>query len=442
MVLGEAQAQVAQVHHARRLSAVGPRQVRQETSATRSVSADLLVAMTASERQSLRRAASHRRWSWTSSFESGPLEDEGGAAWRRGILGPRPTLSIMSRRWIRLTVRGLAVAYPVSLAAFAAVLTWIGESWWLSTVALYLPRVALGLPLLVLVPLLSLTKNLEWLWTQALAALVLLFPVMGLVIPTPHLPRPGAADRPHMRVLSYNINSGGGGAPALLEQIDRFAPDVIVLEEIGAVEDLIAALKPQYPTIGWAGQFLTASRYPLVARVDPEHVAFGGRARSPRFIVETFDTPLGQVTFYVVHPISPRDDLHALAGNHGFRSLFKAGHLVAADGPGLVEANSGLREAQISATMELASRDTGPCVVVGDTNLPGLSRVARRYVASLSDGFPAAGAGFGYTYPTKHPWMRIARILANDKLAFTHFEVGTSKASDHLCVVADLTLPR
>ncbi len=340
-------------------------------------------------------------------------------------------------------MRGLAVAYPASLAAFAVVLTWIGESWWLSTVALYLPRVALGLPLLILLPLIVLTRNLEWLWTQALAVLVLLFPVMGLAVPVPHLPRPGASDRPHIRVMSYNINSGGGGAPALVEEIQRFAPDVIVLEEIGgASEELTAALKPLYPTIDWAGQFLTASRYPLVARVDPERVAFGGRQRSPRFLVETLDTPLGQVTFYVVHPISPRDDLHALAGAHGFRSLLKSGHLVAAEGPSQVEANAGLREAQIKATIDLASHDTGPYVVVGDTNLPGLSRVARRYFASLSDGFPAAGAGFGYTYPTKHPWMRIDRILANDKLQFTRFEVGASKASDHLCVVADLTSPR
>jgi endonuclease/exonuclease/phosphatase (EEP) superfamily protein YafD len=348
----------------------------------------------------------------------------------------------MSRRWIRLTVLGLAVAYPASLAVFAIMVSRLGESWWLSIVALYVPRVALGLPLLLLAPLLVLTRNLQWIWTQALAALVLLFPVMGLVIPTPHLPRPVPADRPHMRVMSYNINSGGGGAPAILQEIERFAPDVLVLQEIGAVEELIAGLKPQYPTIEWAGQFLTASRYPLVARIDPERVAYGGRARSPRFLVETFDTPLGQVTFFVVHPISPRDDLHALAGAHGFRGLLKSGHLVAPEGPGLVEANAGLREAQVKATMDLASRETGPFLIVGDTNLPGLSRVARRYFASLSDGFPAAGGGFGYTYPTKHPWMRIDRILTNDKLEVTRFEIGSSKASDHLCVVADVTLPR
>ena len=254
----------------------------------------------------------------------------------------------MRRPWIRLTVRALALAFPVLLATFAAVLSFVGESWWVSTAALYLPRLAFLLPLLLLVGLLVLTNELEWIWTQAVAALVLLFPVMGLVVPLPHLPRPATADRPHVRVMSYNINSGAAGVGALMDEVDHYSPDVLVLVEIGAVEELIHALKTRYPTVGGAGQFLTASRYALVSRVDPERVAYGGRQRSPRFLVETLDTPLGVMTFYVVHPISPRDDLPALAGTHGFRTLFGAGHLIATDGPSRVEANSGLREAQIT----------------------------------------------------------------------------------------------
>ncbi|MGH7436965.1 MAG: endonuclease/exonuclease/phosphatase family protein [Polyangiaceae bacterium] len=348
----------------------------------------------------------------------------------------------MRRPLIRLTVRAVALAYPVLLAVFAVVLTFVGESWWVSSAALYLPRVAFAVPLLLLVALLVLTKNHEWLWTQAVAALVLLFPVMGLVVPLPNLPRPATADRPHVRVMAFNIDSAAAGVDALVDEIDHYSPDVLILVEIGAVEELTRALEARYRTVDWAGQFLTASRYALVSRVDPERVAFGGRQRSPRFLVETLDTPLGAMTFYVVHPISPRDDLPALAGAHGFRTLFSAGHLNATDGPGRVEANSGLREAQIRATMELASHDPGPFVVAGDTNLPGLSRVARQYFASLSDGFPSAGAGFGYTYPAKHPWMRIDRILASSQLEFTRFEVGSSKNSDHLCVVGDLTSRR
>jgi hypothetical protein len=63
-----------------------------------------------------------------------------------------------------------------------------------------------------------------------------------------------------------------------------------------------------------------------------------------------------------------------------------------------------------------------------------------RYLSHYVDGFTAAGAGFGYTFPNgKHlPWMRLDRILAASPLRFVEFYVGDSPASDHRCVVADL----
>jgi hypothetical protein len=50
-----------------------------------------------------------------------------------------------------------------------------------------------------------------------------------------------------------------------------------------------------------------------------------------------------------------------------------------------------------------------------------------------------AGWGFGYTYPYNlFRWMRIDRIMASDQLRFVGFQRGSSTASDHVCVVADL----
>jgi endonuclease/exonuclease/phosphatase (EEP) superfamily protein YafD len=76
-------------------------------------------------------------------------------------------------------------------------------------------------------------------------------------------------------------------------------------------------------------------------------------------------------------------------------------------------------------------------VIAGDLNLTGLSPVLA-HLSRFRDGFTDAGWGFGYTFPTNHrPWMRLDRILATDDLDFTYFEVGTSNASDHRCVVAE-----
>ena len=93
------------------------------------------------------------------------------------------------------------------------------------------------------------------------------------------------------------------------------------------------------------------------------------------------------------------------------------------------------------ARLEDRHRDlfTPRCVIAGDTNLPALSNVFHRYLSGYRDGFPSAGFGFGYTFPSNHvPWMRIDRILASGELSFVRFQVGRSRASDHLCVVADI----
>jgi endonuclease/exonuclease/phosphatase family metal-dependent hydrolase len=111
-------------------------------------------------------------------------------------------------------------------------------------------------------------------------------------------------------------------------------------------------------------------------------------------------------------------------------------------GPSIL-ANARLRALQAEAIAGAAALNSEPVVIAGDTNLPDLSPVFSRHLSRFQDGFVKAGAGFGYTYPNdRRPWMRIDRILATDALRFVKFEVGTSAASDHLCVVADLQRAR
>ena len=40
-----------------------------------------------------------------------------------------------------------AIAYPLLLLVAAVALRFVGERWWVTTVALYLPRLVLGAPL-------------------------------------------------------------------------------------------------------------------------------------------------------------------------------------------------------------------------------------------------------------------------------------------------------
>jgi vancomycin resistance protein VanJ len=328
----------------------------------------------------------------------------------------------------------VAAIYPLSLLAAAAMLRYIGERWWLTGVGLYLPRVFLALPLPFILVAIVAARLHTLFWTQAVAALLLVFPLMGLVPP-----RLGRRPRDNriLRVLSYNINAGVGGIERIVDEIYARSPDVILLQEVYSAE-LSTLLGARYATVRVADQFLFASRYPASWSAEPAKLDYGGHQRSPRYLQQTLETPLGRLAVYNVHPISPRETFYAFRGD-GLRGELSSGRLFSSAGIGVFKANTGLRSLQVETFAHAAERETDPVIIAGDTNLPGLSYLFNRFLSGYQDGFAEAGSGFGYTYPTnRHPWMRIDRILASQELRFVRFEIGSSLASDHLCVVADL----
>jgi endonuclease/exonuclease/phosphatase family metal-dependent hydrolase len=70
--------------------------------------------------------------------------------------------------------------------------------------------------------------------------------------------------------------------------------------------------------------------------------------------------------------------------------------------------------------------------------LPTQSWLFHSTFSRLHDGFSEAGHGFGYTFPAKHPWMRIDRIMSDDHFRFLSFVVGEKIQSDHMYVIAEL----
>jgi vancomycin resistance protein VanJ len=332
----------------------------------------------------------------------------------------------------------IAWVYPFSLLGMAAALRYAGENWWVASVALYLPRFLLAIPLPALVVALAASARARrLLWAPTATSCLLLSMLTGFVPPWPTSP---ARDAPTMRVLSYNVNSALGGVANIVTEIESQSPDIVVLQEIGsASEEIGTLLGERYPTVRVSGQFLLATRYPVVDVMQPEGIEFEGRIRSPRFVRQHLDTPLGAIALYNVHPISPRETFSTLRG-HGLRGEILSGRLFSPAHAPVVEANGALRSRQVQAFADSARRESGPVVIAGDTNLPGLSFIYHQYLSGYQDGFGKAGWGLGYTFPNNRrvPWMRIDRILASMELHFVRFEVGRSAWSDHRCVVADL----
>lgn len=350
----------------------------------------------------------------------------------------------MSGRWRtlrRLIERGLIVlslAYPACLLLVWLLLRFVGESWWLTGLGMYLPRWGFGLPLPVLTLGLLWARRRRWLATQALALLIVLFPLMGLELNV----WPASKSKPAgIRVLSMNVNQGYFGYDQVAQSVLEYAPDVVLLQE--AILDktpLLMALSAKYPTVANDDQFVFASRFPLVEKNDPGRIPYFDKRRSPRSMRYVLDTPLGRVAFLSLHPLSPREATWKLRGERGFRRELTSGRFFRGEAAPAINYDNQLRVLQVKVGTELIERDPYPKVIAGDTNLPGLSPAFADYLSKYQDGFDELGFGFGYTYPRKLPWMRIDRILASDELRFTSFEIGCSGVSDHLCVVAELEL--
>jgi endonuclease/exonuclease/phosphatase family metal-dependent hydrolase len=350
------------------------------------------------------------------------------------LKGPRARESRGLRCWRGLLVL-CAFVYPAGLIALALGFYCVGEHWWVTAAGLYAPRLPFLLPLPVTVLSLWASGLRRYLWTQVVAAVVAIVPLMGFV--PPRLARVSETG-PRLRVLSFNVNSAFGGTQPIVDEIVAHSPDVALLQEAPYYKgQLLEALRAHFPYVQGATQFIVASRYPIVSSTEPKNVRFYGRPHAPGFMRYVFDTPLGPLAVYSVHPTSPRGVLHVRQFHAALHEL-KTGELFAGDPEADVGSNAGLRALQIGVAADAARDESLPVLLAGDTNLPGLSTIFREHLSRFNDGFAAIGWGFGYTYTNGHPFLRLDRILVSDKLGFLSFQVSCHAVSDHLCVVADI----
>ena len=201
---------------------------------------------------------------------------------------------------------------------------------------------------------------------------------------------------------------------------------------------LVERMRRDYPEVYARGQFLLASRYPLVGQRDSGEGQWLTGHPSEHSIRYELDTPLGRIAFYNFRPVSPRWALYAVAGMR-VRTSLRAGTLWRGGASeGTFRENFKTRERQLAAVASRAATETIPRILSGDTNLTSLSPILARYFGEYQDGFTHAGWGFGYTFPSGEPWLRLDRIMASQELRFVSFQVGCSDESDHRCVVAQI----
>ena len=365
----------------------------------------------------------------SSSADPGRLRER-----RARALAPRPVrFAALARSIVNLS----AVVYLLALLAVVAALRLIGERWWVTTIALYLPRIGFALPLPLLIVALLIARSYRLLVTQVVAAFVLLFPLMGLHLGGARAATPGAQ---RFRLFTLNTGLGKNGTGEILDRIRGANPDVIVLEEVD--DDDVEALRLGLPGYAFRhlDQFVIASRFPIEEAVVPPPIWSDGQAQSAQYAHCRLITPAGPIRLFAVHPISPHEAFNRLRGR-GLRYELLSGRILRSASARAMEANTRERLEQVRALAADAAKSSEPVIIAGDTNLPGLSWAFSHWLGGFSDGFAEVGRGFGYSYPAQRMvWMRIDRILAGPRFRFLDVATISPGISDHLAVAADLEL--
>ncbi|WP_249365663.1 endonuclease/exonuclease/phosphatase family protein [Cytobacillus citreus] len=96
------------------------------------------------------------------------------------------------------------------------------------------------------------------------------------------------------------------------------------------------------------------------------------------------------------------------------------------------------REVQIKEMIEIAGETNGPKVIMGDLNAKPDSNEMQPLFSQYKDAF--ADQNDAYTIPASKPTSRIDYIFTSNEIQTANAEVISTLASDHLPIIAELTL--
>jgi vancomycin resistance protein VanJ len=325
---------------------------------------------------------------------------------------------------VRITRRMIALGAWVALAASLAAwgLLRAADEWGPATFLMFGPRWLFVVPptLLLLPSLLIRRRSLAPVFV---ALVVALWPVMGFNVPwgsKGSVP----VDGPRLRVLTCNMHYADGNLTSLKSLIENLRPDVIALQEWPEEVQSNEVFGDDWHVHKDEGLFL-ASRHPLRRA---ELLGDDSTGEHGSVALYEIETPPGKVTVFSLHLASPRADL---------KGAVRAGP----EGLTAVEANTAVRERQMTFIAGKAGRVAGPVLLVGDFNTPSESVLFRRTWKGYADAFGEAGWGWGYTFTNRWTRVRIDHVLVGGNGRASACWVGPDVGSPHRPVIAEVSWP-
>ncbi|MGV3616074.1 MAG: endonuclease/exonuclease/phosphatase family protein [Fimbriimonas sp.] len=294
------------------------------------------------------------------------------------------------------------------------------RSWWTMLIA-YLPVFPFLVPTLFIVALCILTRQV---WMAGfhiagfMAAVLVLVPFGSPKVGVPFFG--ASADVKTIRVMTFNVQLGLGGAEGARKVIQAQKPDVFCLQEARGdeIETQIREELPGYE-IRWDGAMVIGSRLPIT-EYRTHDLPHGGKWR-----------PIQDVTVdWEGYPVRVLN-LHL---NPCFADKY------------LLEDPSKLPEHMATLSYEQGEQTeailrlvpgTAP-IVCGDFNMPPRGGNYRNLRKVMHDAFVEAGEGLGLTIPARFPMERLDQIFLAYGWKTERSWIPREIASDHLPLLADV----
>ena len=287
----------------------------------------------------------------------------------------------------------------------------------------YVPQQPIGIPLLILLLWSLLARQWRIVLANTAVGAAFLLTFLGFNIP---MGGAGHSASSSFRLMTLNTRVGINGVDKIVRLVESQSPDILCLQETRGWRNNPDPLQPILRRLpGWnmerAGDVATLSRHPIERVTSYPMLPLMDRSA----LQTTIRLPQGAVTILNVHyntnyrrrpepnrPGLPRLSLRALA-----------------------------RWEQTSVVLNASDSVAGPRIVAGDFNNPPRGLTYGRLRERFTDSFRAAGWGFGYTFRSDLPLMRIDYIFTSPEIGVAGCRSLDSDASDHRAVVADLQLP-
>jgi endonuclease/exonuclease/phosphatase family metal-dependent hydrolase len=242
-----------------------------------------------------------------------------------------------------------------------------------------------------------------------------------------------------VRVMSFNIHHGADGAENLdLERIARdieaTGSEIIGLQE---VDNHWSSRSDFVDQAAWLADRLDM-HYTYAANLDRdpaegqiERRQYGTAILSEYPILESENHLLTNIE-YAERPTEQRGLLEAVINVEGNHISFYNTHLD--------HQRSEQRQSQVKEILAIAEESNRPSVLVGDLNAVPTSPEMQDILTQFTDAFAVLGQDADYTIPVENPTRRIDYVLTQGDIEPTYAEVLHTTSSDHLPIIADLTI--